>query len=245
MFESNKRLTADELQNLYPGIVLLEGYDSALMGVLAAPNDSFIPVYDTFALIDVISKKGFESKEELNAYFTKLVDSAKAGNLGPMFVQSVRLKTSSDNKDKYDDDGEEDTLFVDDDSSDSDSGSQSDWKNPDSNDFGMEDVSGDSEYDYEDDDEEDPPFGYKYVDDDSDSDILSEHEEENKEHYLEIEVHVTDHEPGECKVNNSVEDIKQAISLFFPKLSDLRIVKQIKFFIINAKDVNTDEDDLD
>lgn len=245
MFESNKRLTADELQNLYPGIVLLEGYDSALMGVLAAPNDSFIPVYDTFALIDVISKKGFESKEELNAYFTKLVDSAKAGNLGPMFVQSVRLKTSSDNKDKYDDDGEEDTLFVDDDSSDSDSDSQSDWKDPDSNDFGMEDVSGDSEYDYEDDDEEDPPFGYKYVDDDSDSDILSEHEEENKEHYLEIEVHVTDHEPGECKVNNSVEDIKQAISLFFPKLSDLRIVKQIKFFIINAKDVNTDEDDLD
>ena len=245
MFESNKRLTADELQNLYPGIVLLEGYDSALMGVLAAPNDSFIPVYDTFALIDVISKKGFESKEELNAYFTKLVDSAKSGNLGPMFVQSVRLKTRSDNKDKYDDDGEEDTLFVDDDSSDSDSDSQSDWKDPDSNDFGMEDISGDSEYDYEDDDEEDPPFGYKYVDDDSDSDILSEHEEDNKEHYLEIEVHVTDHEPGECKVNNSVEDIKQAISLFFPKLSDLRIVKQIKFFIINAKDVNTDEDDLD
>lgn len=245
MFESNKKLTADELRDLYPGVVLLEGYDRALIGVLAAPNDTFIPVYDTFALIDVISKKGFESKEELNAYFTKLVDSAKAGNLGPMFVQSVRLREDSKDKDTSKDEDEVDSLFIDnEDDSDSDSDSQSDWKDSDSNDFGTEDIGGDSKYDY-DDDEEDPPFGYKYVDDDSDSDILSEYEEEGKDHYLEIEVHVSDHEPGECKINNNVDDIKQALSLFFPNLSDLKVVKQIKFFVINAKDTNTDEDDLD
>jgi hypothetical protein len=230
MFQSNKKLTAKELKGLYPGISLIEGYDEALVGVVTAPSDEFIPVYDTFTLIDVISRLGFTSKKDLNDYFVKLVQATKGDGLGPMFMQSAKIKKV--NNVEHDD--EVDDVFNSDDEA---------WS---------EDSSSDSDS-YE---EEELPFGYKYADSDSDSDsgIESSIEEDNSDEYetkydkeggpfLQLSVHIGNNDPDECQITSNTKDVKDAIRLLFPHLTRLEVVKEIKFLFANIEDVEDMEDD--
>jgi len=229
MFQSNNKLTAKELKGLYPGICLIEGYDEAFVGVVTAPSDEFIPVYDTFILIDVISRLGFTSKKELNEYFIKLVKETRGSGLGPMFMQSAKIKKVSN----VEHDDEVDDVFTSDDEA---------WS---------EDSSSDSDSDsYE---EEDLPFGYKYADSDSGSDSSIEEEDNSDEYetkydksggpFLQISVHIGNNDPEECQITSSPKDVKDAIRLLFPNLTKLEIVKEIKFLFANIEDVEDIEDD--
>ena len=182
MSKSSKLVTAEELKNLYPGLSLLEGYDAALVGVVASADNSFIPVYDTFAIIDIIYNMGFESKEDLKSYFFNLVNESKKGGIGPMFIQSAKLHTknskghkkppkppiSFDPKDTEIFSEEENKILEEAlDSLEAMDTEDSVWHDEDDSDFGA----------YVDEEDLDPPFGYKYTDSaayDSDSDSDSD-----------------------------------------------------------------------
>jgi hypothetical protein len=182
MSKSSKFVTAEELKNLYPGLSLLEGYDEALIGVVASEGGSFIPVYDTFAVIDVIYNMGFESKEDIKSYFFNLINDSKKDGIGPMFIQSARLSTkkskghnkspkppiSFDSKDTEIFSEEENKILEEalDSLEDMDT-EDSVWHDEDDSDFGA----------YVAEEDLDPPFGYKYTDSaayDSDSDSDSD-----------------------------------------------------------------------
>ena len=93
--DKKKRLTEEELLGLYPGLKLLEGYNTAFVGVISAPNDEFLPVYDTFKLIDIISEKEFSTKDQVHSYFDRIVKEARRDNgIGPLFMQSVTINTN-------------------------------------------------------------------------------------------------------------------------------------------------------
>lgn len=221
MFESNKKLTVEEIKDLYPGIRLIEGYDEAIVGVVTASNDEFVPVYDTFKIIDIISKMGFKSKKELNEYFSKLVDNSKATGIGPLFMQSIKVKTPKTRSDiEY-----VDEVFANEDKA------WAEWKD-------------DSDSDSGSDSEEELPYGYTYADEDSDSDYEDiednsdeyeddyddEDDDEEANSFLQITMHIGSNDPKECKMTTNPNKVKDALFTLFPNLTNLELIKEIKFY---------------
>ena len=216
MFESNKKLTVEEIKDLYPGIRLIEGYDEAIVGVVTASNDEFVPVYDTFKIIDIISKMGFKSKKELNEYFSKLVDNSKATGIGPLFMQSIKVKTPKTRSDIE----EIDDMFAQEDKA---------WVE-------WEDDSGS-------DSEEELPYGYTYADEDSGSDYediednsdeyeddYDDDDDEDANSFLQITMHIGSNDPKECKMTTNPNKVKDALFTLFPNLTNLELIKEIKFY---------------
>jgi hypothetical protein len=240
MFESNKKLTVEEIKGLYPNISLIEGYDEALVGVVTAPNDEFVPVYDTFVMIDIIARMGFKSKSELNSYFSNLVSTARGSGFGPLFMQSVKVKS---NKDKEDPNVGKVLYF--------------DEEDDEKNSFNWEkDLNSDSDSDeaYDSSDSEELPFGYAYAEDSdsgSDYDILEDNSEEFDDEYddeddddtpfMQITMHIGANDPKMCRITSNPNKVKDALFMLFPNLTKLDLIKEIKFYF-KDDDEEGDED---
>lgn len=225
MFESNKKLTVQEIKDLYPGIRLIEGYDAAIVGVVTASNDEFVPVYDTFKIIDIISKMGFKSKKELNEYFSKLVSDSKASGIGPLFMQSVKVKTPKAKSDIE----EIDELFAE------EQKGWSEWE-----DEGYSDSEEEIPFGYTYADEEDSGSDYEEVEDNSDEyeDDYDDEDEENP--FLQITMHIGSNNPKECKMTSNPTKVKDALFMLFPNLTDLALIKEIKFYFSDSNHEDQD-----
>lgn len=247
MYESNKKLTEQELKGLYPGVELLEGYNEALIGVVTAPGDQCVPVYDTFKVIDIISRREFKNKEEVGTYFNDLVSKAKdKDGFGPLFLQTVRIK-----KDSKAGESVADELFAEDkDDNSDDIGNMPSWMEelagaPDSGVYDM----GHS-YKDEDSDSDSDADWHEEEDYDSDSDSGSDYEVVDEDEFgpeggstLQVSVHIGTNDPSYCKITSSIDDVKKAISLLFPKIPRLDMVKEMKFYFDNLDDMEDLEDD--
>ena len=241
MFESNKKLTVEEIKGLYPNISLIEGYDEALVGVVTAPNDEFVPVYDTFVMIDIIARIGFKSKSELNSYFSNLVNKARGSGFGPLFMQSVKVKSDKE------DPNVGKVLYFDEDVN------NKDWFN------WEKDLNSDSDSDsdeaYDSSDSEELPFGYAYADDsdsESDYDIVEDNSDEFDNDYddededdkdapfMQITMHIGANDPKMCRITSNPNKVKDALFMLFPNLTKLDLIKEIKFYF---KDDETEDDE--
>ncbi len=233
--DKKKRLTEEELLGLYPGLKLLEGYNTAFVGVISAPNDEFLPVYDTFKLIDIISAKEFSSKDQVHSYFDKIVKEARRDNgIGPLFMQSVAISTN--------DNDSINEILGDDLGSDSDSDSDS---------FVSE---SDHAYEWESDSDSDSDFDSEEAlivyESGSDSDSGSDYEEISGEEYeddpdgysyLQVTVHIGTNDPEDCKITSKVDNVKQALALLFPNLDRLELIKEMKFYFADPEDLEDEE----
>jgi hypothetical protein len=234
MFESNKKLTAEELKGLYPKISLIEGYDRALVGVVTAPNDEFLPVYDTFIMIDIIAEMGFESKEALNEYFTKLVEKSKSGGFGPLFMHTVKVREPKVNKDSEE---VSDDIFAEEEKpwgtweseSDSDSDSDSEY---DALDY-------ESSFESDSDSDSDSEDNVIYEDN---SDEFEDRYDGEKPPFLQITMHIADNDPDMCQITPNPSKVRDALFMLFPSLSRLDIIKEIKVYFASTDEIN-DEDE--
>jgi hypothetical protein len=234
MFESNKKLTAEELKGLYPKISLIEGYDRALVGVVTAPNDEFLPVYDTFIMIDIIAEMGFESKEALNEYFTKLVEKSKSGGFGPLFMHTVKVREPKVNKDSEE---VSDDIFAEEEKpwgtweseSDSDSDSDSEY---DALDY-------ESSFESDSDSDSDSEDNVIYEDN---SDEFEDRYDGEKPPFLQITMHIADNDPDMCQITPNPSKVRDALFMLFPSLSRLDIIKEIKVYFASTDEID-DEDE--
>ena len=241
MFESNKKLTAEELKGLYPKISLIEGYDRALVGVVTAPNDEFLPVYDTFIMIDIIAEMGFESKEALNEYFTKLVEKSKSGGFGPLFMHTVKVREPKVNKESEE---VSDDIFADEEKpwgtweseSDSDSSSDSD----ENFEASFEALGYESSYDSDSDSDSDSEDAVIYEDN---SDEYEDDYDGEKPPFLQITMHIADNDPDMCQITPNPSKVRDALFMLFPSLNRLDIIKEIKVYFASTDEIEDETEE--
>ena len=224
-------MTVDELKQLYSKIGLMEGYDSAIVGIVPSPDNSCIAVYDSMKIISMLGKHGFKSQKELIDHFNSMVESAqKNSKIGPLFMQMVAIRpeyedpeglvgSEDDEKSIMDyeqdfDPNYDDKPFPDYDDEDSDSSSDSDIEYIDDSDSD----SGSEEY-YE-------------------EEILEDYDEDPDAPYMEITVDIGTNDPKECQIVRSSEKIKEAIGMIFPNLPRLDMVAKAKFVLRNIEDMD-------
>ena len=240
-------LTVDSFKKLYPESKLIEGCDSALVGIVRSSDKAFIPVYDSIGIVNIFSNTDLNKK---NSTQEKVIESLEkyfgdplTNPLGVLFIQKFSIegeKTMSDDKllnlddEMFGLDTEEGADFDEDSDSDSDSASDS-ASNSDSN------------------SDSDSILG---SDSDSDSGVLrldgiegdegvegEEGKVDNADNsieppFMEVSVDLGGNKKTHCKINKSSSKIQQAIKLIFPNLPRLDMVSEAKFIFRNLDKLN-------
>lgn len=215
-------MTIAQLKELYPNVGLMEGYDSAVVGIVPSTDNGCVVVYDSMKVISLLVNHKFYSQEELITHFNAMVSSAqKNSKVGPLFMQMVAIKPEYDDMASWieADDSDSDSDYeveYEDDEEDDEEGSdseESDWHI----DHGLEGEEGEEG--------EDGEYEDEYDDDDPDAP------------YMEIIVDIGTNNPKECQITRSTENIKDAISLIFPNLPRLDMVSKARFQLRNLEDM--------
>ena len=240
-------LTVDSFKKLYPESKLIEGCDSALVGIVRSSDKAFIPVYDSIGIVNIFSNTDLNKK---NSTQEKVIESLEkyfgdplTNPLGVLFIQKFSIEgeeTMSDDKllnlddEMFGLDTEEGADFDEDSDSDSDSASDS-ASNSDSN------------------SDSDSILG---SDSDSDSGVLrldgiegdegvegEEGKVDNADNsieppFMEVSVDLGGNKKTHCKINKSSSKIQQAIKLIFPNLPRLDMVSEAKFIFRNLDKLN-------
>jgi len=240
-------LTVDSFKKLYPASKLIEGCDSALVGVVRSSDKAFIPVYDSIGIVNIFSNTDLNKK---NSTQEKVIESLEkyfgdplTNPLGVLFIQKFSIEgeeTMSDDKllnlddEMFGLDTEEGADFDEDPNSDSDSASDS-ASNSDSN------------------SDSDSILG---SDSDSDSGVLrldgiegdegvegEEGKVDNADNsieppFMEVSVDLGGNKKTHCRINKSSSKIQQAIKLIFPNLPRLDMVSEAKFIFRNLDKLN-------
>lgn len=240
-------LTVDSFKKLYPESKLIEGCDSALVGVVRSSDKAFIPVYDSIGIVNIFSNTDLNKK---NSTQEKVIESLEkyfgdplTNPLGVLFIQKFSIEgeeTMSDDKllnlddEMFGLDTEEGADFDEDPNSDSDSASDS-ASNSDSN------------------SDSDSILG---SDSDSDSGVLrldgiegdegvegEEGKVDNADNsieppFMEVSVDLGGNKKTHCRINKSSSKIQQAIKLIFPNLPRLDMVSEAKFIFRNLDKLN-------
>jgi hypothetical protein len=240
-------LTVDSFKKLYPESKLIEGCDSALVGIVRSSDKAFIPVYDSIGIVNIFSNTDLNKK---NSTQEKVIESLEkyfgdplTNPLGVLFIQKFSIEgeeTMSDDKllnlddEMFGLDTEEGADFDEDPDSDSDSASDS-ASNSDSN------------------SDSDSILG---SDSDSDSGVLrldgiegdegvegEEGKVDNADNsieppFMEVSVDLGGNKKTHCRINKSSSKIQQAIKLIFPNLPRLDMVSEAKFIFRNLDKLN-------
>lgn len=236
-------LTVDSFKKLYPESKLIEGCDSALVGIVRSSDKAFIPVYDSIGIVNIFSNtdlnKNNSTQEKVIESLEKYFGDPLTNPLGVLFIQKFSIEgeeTMSDDKllnlddEMFGLDTEEGADFDDDPDSDSDSASDS-ASNSDS----------------------DSILG---SDSDSDSGVLrlagiegdkgvegEEGKVDNADNsieppFMEVSVDLGGNKKTHCRINKSSSKIQQAIKLIFPNLPRLDMVSEAKFIFRNLDKLN-------
>ena len=240
-------LTVDSFKKLYPESKLIEGCDSALVGIVRSSDKAFIPVYDSIGIVNIFSNtdlnKNNSTQEKVIESLEKYFGDPLTNPLGVLFIQKFSIEgeeTMSDDKllnlddEMFGLDTEEGADFDDDPDSDSDSASDSASKS---------DSNSDS----------DSVLG---SDSDSDSGVLrlagiegdkgvegEEGKVDNADNsieppFMEVSVDLGGNKKTHCRINKSSSKIQQAIKLIFPNLPRLDMVSEAKFIFRNLDKLN-------
>ena len=236
-------LTVDSFKKLYPDSKLIEGCDSALVGIVRSSENAFIPVYDSIGIVNIFSSvdrnKDNLMQDRVIGSLERYFGDPLTNPLGVLFIQKFNIEgeeTMTYNKlldlddEMFGIDTAEDADFNDDPDSDSDSASNSD-SNSDS----------------------DSILG---SDSDSDSGVLrlagiegdkgvegEEGKVDNADNsieppFMEVSVDLGGNKKTHCRINKSSSKIQQAIKLIFPNLPRLDMVSEAKFIFRNLDKLN-------
>ena len=82
----------EEMNELYPDILIMDGYDDALIGVGERCGSEPIAVYDTDKIIKINMSQGMTEEEALE-YFDFNQLGAYVGTGTPMFIHRVDYDT--------------------------------------------------------------------------------------------------------------------------------------------------------
>ena len=240
-------LTVDSFKKLYPESKLIEGCDSALVGIVRSSDKAFIPVYDSIGIVNIFSNtdlnKNNSTQEKVIESLEKYFGDPLTNPLGVLFIQKFSIEgeeTMSDDKllnlddEMFGLDTEEGADFDDDPDSDSDSASDC---------ASTSDTNSDS----------DSVLG---SDSDSDSGVLrlagiegdkgvegEEGKVDNADNsieppFMEVSVDLGGNKKTHCRINKSSSKIQQAIKLIFPNLPRLDMVSEAKFIFRNLDKLN-------
>ena len=243
VMSKRNNLTVDSFKKLYPESKLIEGCDSALVGIVRSSDKAFIPVYDSIGIVNIFSNtdlnKNNSTQEKVIESLEKYFGDPLTNPLGVLFIQKFSIEgeeTMSDDKllnlddEMFGLDTEEGADFDDDPDSDSDSASDS-ASNSDS----------------------DSILG---SDSDSDSGVLrlagiegdkgvegEEGKVDNADNsieppFMEVSVDLGGNKKTHCRINKSSSKIQQAIKLIFPNLPRLDMVSEAKFIFRNLDKLN-------
>lgn len=236
-------LTVDSFKKLYPDSKLIEGCDSALVGIVRSSENAFIPVYDSIGIVNIFSSvdrnKDNLMQDRVIGSLERYFGDPLTNPLGVLFIQKFNIEgeeTMTYNKlldlddEMFGIDTAEDADFNEDPDSDSDSASNSD-SNSDS----------------------DSILG---SDSDSDSGVLrlagiegdkgvegEEGKVDNADNsieppFMEVSVDLGGNKKTHCRINKSSSKIQQAIKLIFPNLPRLDMVSEAKFIFRNLDKLN-------
>jgi hypothetical protein len=240
-------LTVDSFKKLYPDSKLIEGCDSALVGIVRSSDKAFIPVYDSIGIVNIFSRvnrnKGSSMQEKVIESLEKYFGDPLANPLGVLFIQKFNIEgedtMSNDTLLNLDDemfglDTAEDADFNEDPDSDSDSASGS-ASNSDSNSDSDSILGSDS----------DSNSGVLRLDGiEGDEGVEGEEGKvDNADNsieppFMEVSVDLGGNKKTHCRINKSSSKIQQAIKLIFPNLPRLDMVSEAKFIFRNLDKLN-------
>jgi hypothetical protein len=240
-------LTVASFKKLYPDSKLIEGCDSALIGIVRSSDNAFIPVYDSIGIVNIFSSidrnKDNSVQERVIGSLEKYFGDPLTNPLGVLFIQKFNIEgedTMDDNKllnlddEMFGLDSPDVADFNEDPDSDSDSVSNS-ASNSDSNSNSDSILGSDS---------------------DSDSGVLrldgiegekgiegEEGKVDNADNsieppFMEVSVDLGGNKKTHCRINKSSSKIQQAIKLIFPNLPRLDMVSEAKFIFRNLDKLN-------
>jgi hypothetical protein len=240
-------LTVASFKKLYPDSKLIEGCDSALIGIVRSSDNAFIPVYDSIGIVNIFSSidrnKDNSVQERVIGSLEKYFGDPLTNPLGVLFIQKFNIEgedTMDDNK----------LLNLDDEMFGLDSPDVADFnEDPDSD---SDSVSG-SASNSDSNSNSDSILG---SDSDSDSGVLrldgiegekgiegEEGKVDNADNsieppFMEVSVDLGGNKKTHCRINKSSSKIQQAIKLIFPNLPRLDMVSEAKFIFRNLDKLN-------
>lgn len=240
-------LTVDSFKKLYPNSKLIEGCDSALVGIVRSSENAFIPVYDSIGIVNIFSSvdrnKDNLMQDRVIGSLERYFGDPLTNPLGVLFIQKFNIEgeeTMTDNK----------LLDLDDEMFGLDSPDVADFnEDPDSD----SDSSSDSASNSDSNSDSDSILG---SDSDSDSGVLrlagiegdkgvegEEGKVDNADNsieppFMEVSVDLGGNKKTHCRINKSSSKIQQAIKLIFPNLPRLDMVSEAKFIFRNLDKLN-------
>ena len=228
-------LTVDSFKKLYPESKLIEGCDSALVGIVRSSDKAFIPVYDSIGIVNIFSNtdlnKNNSTQEKVIESLEKYFGDPLTNPLGVLFIQKFSIEgeeTMSDDKllnlddEMFGLDTEEGADFDDDPDSDSNSDSDSVLGSDSDSDSGvlrLAGIEGDKGVE-----------GEEGKVDNADNSI--------EPPFMEVSVDLGGNKKTHCRINKSSSKIQQAIKLIFPNLPRLDMVSEAKFIFRNLDKLN-------
>lgn len=240
-------LTVDSFKKLYPNSKLIEGCDSALVGIVRSSENAFIPVYDSIGIVNIFSSvdrnKDNLMQDRVIGSLERYFGDPLTNPLGVLFIQKFNIEgeeTMTDNK----------LLDLDDEMFGLDSPDVADFnEDPDSD----SDSASDSASNSDSNSDSDSILG---SDSDSDSGVLrldgiegdkgiegEEGKVDNADNsieppFMEVSVDLGGNKKSHCRINKSSSKIQQAIKLIFPNLPRLDMVSEAKFIFRNLDKLN-------
>ena len=240
-------LTVDSFKKLYPDSKLIEGCDSALVGIVRSSENAFIPVYDSIGIVNIFSSvdrnKDNLMQDRVIGSLERYFGDPLTNPLGVLFIQKFNIEgeeTMTDNK----------LLDLDDEMFGLDSPDVADFnEDPDSD----SDSSSDSASNSDSNSDSDSILG---SDSDSDSGVLrldgiegdkgiegEDGKVDNADNsieppFMEVSVDLGGNKKSHCRINKSSSKIQQAIKLIFPNLPRLDMVSEAKFIFRNLDKLN-------
>ena len=236
-------LTVDSFKKLYPDSKLIEGCDSALIGIVRSSENAFIPVYDSIGIVNIFSSvdrnKDNLMQDRVIGSLERYFGDPLTNPLGVLFIQKFNIEgeeTMTDNKlldlddEMFGLDSPDVADFNEDPDSDSDSASDSD-SNSDSDSILGSDSDSDSGVLRLDGIEGDKGIeGEDGKVDNADNSI--------EPPFMEVSVDLGGNKKTHCRINKSSSKIQQAIKLIFPNLPRLDMVSEAKFIFRNLDKLN-------
>ena len=228
-------LTIDSFKKLYPDSKLIEGCDSALIGIVRSSDNAFIPVYDSIGIVNIFSSvdrnKDNLMQDRVIGSLERYFGDPLTNPLGVLFIQKFNIEgeeTMTDNKlldlddEMFGLDSPDVANFNEDPDSDSNSDSDSVLGSDSDSDSGvlrLDGIEGDKGIE-----------GEEGKVDNADNSI--------EPPFMEVSVDLGGNKKNHCRINKSSSKIQQAIKLIFPNLPRLDMVSEAKFIFRNLDKLN-------
>lgn len=236
-------ITVDSFKKLYPDSKLIEGCDSALIGIVRSSDNAFIPVYDSIGIVNIFSSvdrnKDNSMQERVIGSLERYFGDPLTNPLGVLFIQKFNIEgeeTMTDNKllnlddEMFGLDSTDVADFNEEPDSDSDSDSNSDSNSDSDSVLGSDSDSDSGVLRFDGVEGEQGIEGEEGKVDNANSSI--------EPPFMEVSVDLGGNKASHCRINKSSSQIQRAIKLIFPNLPRLDMVSEAKFIFRNLDKLN-------